>query len=68
MIFGESFLKSNKEIRAHMLDFVEREEGATAPEYALMAGLVAGLIVLAVTILGAKVNELFQFVNANYPK
>lgn len=36
------------------------ERGATAVEYALMAGLIAAVIVLAVTGLGTKVNGLFE--------
>jgi pilus assembly protein Flp/PilA len=33
--------------------------GATAVEYALMASLIALVIVLAVTTLGTKLNDLF---------
>lgn len=34
--------------------------GATAVEYAVMASLIAVVIVLAVTLLGSSVSQLFQ--------
>jgi pilus assembly protein Flp/PilA len=39
-----------------------RDRGATAVEYGLMVALIAGVIVLAVTALGAKVNTIFTTV------
>ncbi|MCZ7525580.1 MAG: Flp family type IVb pilin [Acidimicrobiia bacterium] len=36
------------------------ERGATAPEYALIGALVAGVIVLSVTALGQMVLDLFE--------
>jgi pilus assembly protein Flp/PilA len=38
------------------------EEGATAVEYGLLVALIAGVIVLAVTALGAQVNTVFTTV------
>ena len=35
------------------------EEGATAIEYGLIAGLIAVVIIVAVGALGGKVNEIF---------
>jgi pilus assembly protein Flp/PilA len=35
------------------------EGGATAVEYAIMASLIAVVIVVAVTLLGSNLNELF---------
>ncbi len=41
-------------------DRLEREEkGATAVEYGLMVGLIAVVIIFAVTALGGRLNELF---------
>ena len=36
------------------------ERGATAVEYGLMVGLIAIVIIVAVTALGGKLNTLFQ--------
>jgi len=38
------------------------EKGATAVEYAIMASLIAAVIVLAVTALGQKTQNLFETV------
>ena len=43
--------------------FMQEEEGATAIEYGLLASLIAGVIVGAVTILGANVNTSFTTVS-----
>jgi pilus assembly protein Flp/PilA len=40
----------------------DRDRGATAVEYGLMVALIAGVIVLAVTALGAKVQTIFTTV------
>ncbi len=41
-------------------DRLKREEkGATAVEYGLMVGLIAVVIIVAVTALGTELNELF---------
>jgi pilus assembly protein Flp/PilA len=41
-------------------DLKEREEGATAVEYALMVALIAVVIIIAVTALGNNANDTFQ--------
>lgn len=43
--------------------FVKDESGATAIEYALIAGGIAGAIVLAVTTLGGNVNAMWTRVS-----
>jgi pilus assembly protein Flp/PilA len=44
-------------------DRLEREEkGATAVEYGLMVGLIAVVIIGAVTLLGTELRELFTTV------
>lgn len=45
--------------------FITRERGATAVEYGLMVGLIAVVIILAVTTLGTKLNTLFTEVGTS---
>jgi pilus assembly protein Flp/PilA len=45
----------------------DSERGATAVEYGLMVALITGVIVLAVTGLGLKVNGLFTTATAAIP-
>jgi len=41
---------------------LRNDRGATAVEYGLMVGLIAVVIILAVTTLGTKLNTLFETV------
>ncbi len=41
------------------MKFIGDEEGASAVEYALLVGLIAVVIVGAVTTLGTKISALF---------
>ncbi len=41
-------------------NFLCEEEGVTAIEYGLIAALVGVVIVSSVTLLGAKLNEVFN--------
>jgi pilus assembly protein Flp/PilA len=43
-----------------LLEFIKREDGVTAPEYALIAALVAVVIIAAVTLLGSSVQAGFE--------
>jgi pilus assembly protein Flp/PilA len=43
----------------HRLE-VRKDRGATAVEYGLLVGLIAVVIIVAVTALGGKLNTLFQ--------
>jgi pilus assembly protein Flp/PilA len=43
--------------------FMQEEEGATAIEYGLLASLIAGVIIGAVTILGTNLNTSFTKVS-----
>jgi pilus assembly protein Flp/PilA len=49
-------------LTAILREFVEADDGVTAMEYALLAGLIAVVIVVAVTGVGTSVNTLFTFV------
>jgi len=40
--------------------FLREEEGATAVEYGLMVALIAGAIVVAVTLLGTNLSGRFN--------
>ncbi len=50
-----------------LLSFILSEEGATSAEYALLAALIAGVIVLAVTTFGQTVDNLFLKVAGVFP-
>ncbi|MCC2960751.1 Flp family type IVb pilin [Massilia sp. IC2-278] len=41
-------------------NFIQEEDGVTAIEYALIASLVAGVIIGAVTLLGGNINTMFR--------
>lgn len=40
-------------------NFIKEEDGVTAIEYALIAALIAGVIAVGASLLGANVNNLF---------
>jgi pilus assembly protein Flp/PilA len=40
-------------------NFIAEEDGVTAIEYALIAALIAGVIIVAVTTLGGQINTIF---------
>ena len=44
----------------YFMELVKREDGVTAPEYALIAALVAVVIIGAVTLLGTNVQAGFN--------
>ena len=39
---------------------IRNQEGATAVEYGLMVALIAGAIIIAVTLVGTKLSALFN--------
>ena len=43
----------------HVVRFMREEEGATAVEYGLMVALIAGAIVIAVTLVGTNLSTRF---------
>ena len=43
------------------------EKGATAVEYGIMVGLIAVVIIVAVTALGGKLNSLFTSISGSLP-
>ena len=46
----------------HIVRFMKEEDGATAVEYGLMVALIAGVIIVAVTLLGTNLNNTFNTV------
>jgi Flp pilus assembly pilin Flp len=52
---------------ARVRGLLEDEGGATAVEYALIVGAIAGIIILVVFFLGGKVNNEFTNVAAHMP-
>ena len=50
---------------SHIKSFVANDDGATAIEYGLIAGLIAVAIVTAVTAVGTNLNTMFGKVNTS---
>jgi pilus assembly protein Flp/PilA len=50
-----------------LMSFIRDEEGATAVEYGIMVGLIAAVIILAVTAVGQNVRDTFQGVADTLP-
>lgn len=46
-------------LKAGVVKFLREEDGATAIEYGLLAGLIAAIIIVAVSNLGKGVNGVF---------
>lgn len=49
-------------------NFINEEDGVTAIEYALIAALIAGVIIVAVTTLGGNIKTLFGTVGTSVSK
>lgn len=47
--------------------FAKKERGATAVEYGLMVALIAAVIIVAVSVLGGKVDNAFGTINDKLP-
>lgn len=45
-----------------MRNFLQEENGATAPEYGLIAGLIAVFIIAGVTLAGQSVSGVFNLI------
>ena len=53
-----------KMLKKAVARFVREEEGVTAIEYGLIAGLIAVAIIVAVGKLGTKLSGLFSYITA----
>ncbi len=47
-------------LKLKLSSFLKREDGATAIEYAIIAGLIAVVIILAATDLGKEIEIVFN--------
>ena len=56
-----------KMLKKAVVRFVREEEGVTAIEYGLIAGLIAVAIIAAVTNLGTKLSALFTYIASKLP-
>ena len=50
-----------------LLKFLKEEDGVTAPEYALIAALIAGVIIAGVTYLGTQIDATMDFIGDQMP-
>ena len=58
--------KGEKEMK-RLMSFLKDEEGATAVEYGIMVAAIAAVIIAVVFIVGLKVENAFEVVNAELP-
>ncbi|MBR8211957.1 Flp family type IVb pilin [Burkholderia cenocepacia] len=54
-------------MKAMMIRFLREEDGVTAIEYGLIAGLIAALIIGSVTTIGTKIAALFSTIANSLP-
>lgn len=55
-------------MKQSLLKFWRDEEGATAIEYGLIAGLIAAVLVLSFTNLGTRLQTLFNAIRNALPQ
>ena len=51
----------------HLVNFVKREDGPTAVEYAVMLALIIVVCIGAITTLGTRANNTFQNIDNSLP-
>ena len=51
-------------LKQHLVNFVKREDGPTAVEYAVMLALIIVVCITAITTLGKNANGTFDFVSS----
>jgi pilus assembly protein Flp/PilA len=49
-------------LKKHILHFVSDEQGATAIEYGLLAGLISVVIIASVTLIGSNLKGVFDVI------
>ncbi|QBE62209.1 Flp family type IVb pilin [Pseudoduganella lutea] len=49
-------------------NFIKEEDGVTAIEYALIAAVIAGVVIVAFNTLGGKISSLFGRIGATVDK
>ena len=50
-----------------LMELVKREDGVTAPEYALIAALIAAAIIVDVGTLGDQITATFEYIDGQMP-
>lgn len=50
-------------LQKHLVEFVRREDGPTAVEYAVMLALIVVVCITAITALGTNANKTFTTVS-----
>lgn len=59
-LIAKKFLKGQSELTNYLTKLKNDETGATAVEYALIVGLIAVVIIAAVTLLGQQIRDIFN--------
>lgn len=54
-------------LKLKLSSFLKREDGATAIEYAIIAGLIAVVIIGAATLLGEQIRDMFNLIAGKIP-
>jgi len=52
-------------IAKKMVEFLEKEDGPTAVEYAVMLALIIVVCIAAITALGSRASQTLSYVNSN---
>ena len=52
----------------HVVEFLKKEDGPTAVEYAVMLALIIVVCITAITALGSNANNTFSYVGAQVGK
>ena len=52
-------------IAKKMVNFLKKEDGPTAVEYAVMLALIIVVCIAAITALGSSASSTFSYVNSN---
>ena len=51
-------------LNAHLVNFLKREDGPTAVEYAVMLALIIVVCIAAISVLGSSANGVFTEVGS----
>ena len=49
----------------NVVEFIKKEDGPTAVEYAVMLALIIVVCIAAITALGSSASQTFSYVNSN---
>ena len=50
-----------RKLQQHLVEFLRREDGPTAVEYAVMLALIVVVCITAITTLGTNANNTFSY-------